>query len=139
MKPVFVDTMGWYCLLNRRETRHEAAQAVMKKLARARTPLVTTDYVVDETATLIVARRMPGLLGGFFGMIEASQALTVTPVGPGRFREACSFLLKHRDQGCSFTDVTSFIVMRELGIVEALTDDRHFEKAGFRRLLRGNP
>lgn len=139
MKPVFVDTTGWYCLLNRRESRHEAAQAVMRKLARSRTSLVTTDYVVDETATLIVARRAPMLLEGLFRLIEASQALTVTPVGTGRFREACSTLLKHRDQGYSFTDVTSFIVMRELGLVEVLTDDLHFEKAGFRCLLRGNP
>jgi predicted nucleic acid-binding protein len=44
-------------------------------------------------------------------------------------------LLKHRDQGYSFTDVTSFIVMRELGMSDALTEDRHFEQAGFRRLL----
>jgi predicted nucleic acid-binding protein len=59
----------------------------------------------------------------------------LTPVGPGRFREACGYVLKHRDQGYSFTDVTSFIVMNELGMSDALTDDRHFEKAGFRRLL----
>lgn len=137
MKPVFIDTMGWYCLFDRGEAKHETARAVMLGLARTKTPLITTDYVVDETATLLVARRATGALGTFFEMIENSAALTLTPVGAGRFREACALLLKQRDQGYSFTDVTSFIVMRELRAVEVLTDDMHFEKAGFRCLLRG--
>ena len=135
MKPVFIDTMGWACLLDRREARHAEASRLMAEWAQMRRPLLTTDYVVDETATLLVARRAGGLLGEFFELLGRSVALTLTPVGMGRFREACGYLLKHRDQGYSFTDVTSFIVMRELGISEALTEDRHFEQAGFRRLL----
>lgn len=135
MKPVFIDTAGWACLLDRREARHGEAARLMVECGQMRRPLVTTDYVVDETATLLIARRAGGLLGEFFELIERSAALTLTPVGPGRFREACGYLLKHRDQGYSFTDLTSFIVMRELGMTDALTEDRHFEKAGFRRLL----
>jgi predicted nucleic acid-binding protein len=135
VKPVFVDSMGWACLLDRREAKHGEAARLMAECARGRRPLVTTDYVVDETATLLMARRAGGLLGEFFELLGRSAALTLTPVGMGRFREACGYLLKHRDQGYSFTDVTSFIVMRELGMSEALTEDRHFEQAGFRRLL----
>jgi predicted nucleic acid-binding protein len=135
VKPVFIDTMGWACLLDRREAKHGATARLMAEWGQTRRPLVTTDYVVDETATLLLARRAAGVLGEFFECIEHSAALTLTPVGPGRFREACGYLLKHRDQGYSFTDVTSFIVMRELGMSDALTEDRHFEQAGFRRLL----
>lgn len=136
MKPVFIDTMGWYCLFDRSDRKHGAARALVEDFARSRTPLITTDYVVDETATLLVARRASSVLGTFFEMLENSVALTLTPIGTGRFREACKLLLKHRDQGYSFTDVTSFIVMRELDCADALTDDSHFEKAGFRCLLR---
>lgn len=135
MKPVLIDTAGWACLLDRREAKHGEAVRLMAECSQLRRPLVTTDYVVDETATLLVARRAGGLLGEFFELIGRSAALTLTPVGPGRFREACGYLLKHRDQGYSFTDVTSFIVMRELGMTDALTEDRHFEQAGFHRLL----
>ena len=135
MKPVFIDTAGWACLLDRREAKHGEAVRLMADCAQLRRPLVTTDYVVDETATLLMARRAGGVLGEFFECIEHSAALTLTPVGLGRFREACGYLLKHRDQGYSFTDVTSFIVMRELGMSDVLTEDRHFEQAGFRRLL----
>ena len=34
------------------------------------------------------------------------------------------------------TDGTSFLVMRERGITEVLTGDRHFEQAGFIALLK---
>jgi predicted nucleic acid-binding protein len=135
VKPVFVDTMGWACLLDRREAKHGEAVRLMAEFAKRRRPLVTTDYVVDETATLLVARRAGGLLGEFFDLLGRSAALTLTPVGMGRFREACGYLLKHRDQGYSFTDVASFIVMRELQMSDAVTEDRLFEQAGFRRLL----
>jgi predicted nucleic acid-binding protein len=135
VKPVFIDTMGWACLLDRCEAKHEETARLMAEWGQMRRSLVTTDYVVDETVTLLMARRAGGVLGDFFELIEHSAALTLTPVGPGRFREACGYVLKHRDQGYSFTDVTSFIVMNELGMSDALTDDRHFEKAGFRRLL----
>lgn len=135
MKPVFVDTMGWACPLDRREAKHGEAVRLMVEFAKRRRPLVTTDYVVDETATLPVARRAGGLLGEFFDLLGRSAALTLTPVGMGRFREACGYLLKHRDQGYSFTDVASFIVMRELQMSDALPEDRLFEQAGFRRLL----
>lgn len=91
--------------------------------------------MIDDTATLLVARRASGPLGSLFERTEHSAALTLTPVGQGRFREAQGYLLKHCDRGYSFTDVTSFIVMRELGCTDVLTNDTHFEKAGFRCLL----
>ena len=35
------------------------------------------------------------------------------------------------DKEWSLTDCISFVVMKKEGIVEALTEDRHFEQAGF--------
>lgn len=44
-------------------------------------------------------------------------------------------LTKHADKSYSLCDAISFLVMREHGLLEALSTDRHFEQAGFRRLL----
>lgn len=135
MNAVFVDTMGWFSLLDRRDSWHEEAKARMATLAKTRTPLFTSDYVVDETATLLKMRGAGRAIRGFFEMFDQSQALTLTPVTPARFQEARSFFLKYLDHGYSFTDVTSFILMKELDIREAFTHDEHFSEAGFLPLL----
>ena len=44
-------------------------------------------------------------------------------------------MLKHIDQEFSFTDCTSFVVMKELRLREALATDHHFRIAGFVPLL----
>ena len=72
--------MGWACLLDRREAKHEETARLMAEWGQMRRSLVTTDYVVDETATLLTARRAGGVLGEFFELIEHSTALTLTPV-----------------------------------------------------------
>jgi predicted nucleic acid-binding protein len=135
MNAVFVDTMGWFSLLNRRDAWHETARGVMGRLSQEKTPLFTTDYVADETATLLKVRGATHALDSFFELLDTSRALTMTTIGPARFAAARQLFLRRKDQGYSFTDVTSFVVMEELRIREALTHDGHFVAAGFVRLL----
>ncbi len=46
-------------------------------------------------------------------------------------------LLKNRpDKAWSLVDCTSFVVVTQRGLIEALTTDHHFEQAGFVRLLK---
>jgi predicted nucleic acid-binding protein len=45
-------------------------------------------------------------------------------------------LLEHySDKLWSLVDAASFVIMREMGMLEAITTDHHFEQAGFVRLL----
>jgi predicted nucleic acid-binding protein len=48
---------------------------------------------------------------------------------------ALTLLENRRDKTYSLCDAVSFVLMEERGLTEALTTDRHFEQAGFRRLL----
>jgi hypothetical protein len=52
------------------------------------------------------------------------------------FREAFELYRTHKDKSWGMTDCISFIVMRERGIVEALTNDKDFRQAGFNALMR---
>jgi len=55
----------------------------------------------------------------------------IEPVHTQRFEQAYRLRLRYRDKPrISFTDLTSFTVMRELGIRQVLTADAHFTQVG---------
>ncbi|MHB2017754.1 MAG: hypothetical protein ACYCW6_12465 [Candidatus Xenobia bacterium] len=53
---IFVDTSGFYALLVRGDEQHQAASRVLAEARRRKRGFVTTDYVLDESATLLMAR-----------------------------------------------------------------------------------
>ena len=55
---LFVHTWGWLTLRDRRETHHRQAQALYFRIRDAKGEIFTTDYVLDETFTLLF-RRLP--------------------------------------------------------------------------------
>ena len=103
-EPLFIDTGGFYALIAPDSSVHARAKAIMQEAAHARRPAVTTDYVVDETATLLRARGLTKLLSEFFRLAEESKALSIEWITPDRFTAARKFMLKHIDQEFSFTD-----------------------------------
>jgi predicted nucleic acid-binding protein len=134
-EPLFIDTGGFYALISSQSESHEIAIAVMEDAAKQRRRAITTDYIIDETATLLRARGLSKLLAEFFRLTEESKALAVEWTTLDRFAIARKFMLKHLDQDFSFTDCVSFIVMKEFRLSEALATDDHFRIAGFNPLL----
>lgn len=131
---LFVDTSGFYALLVLDDAAHERAVAVMNS-ARGRTRFVTTDYVLDEAATLLKARGASAALDALFGVVRNSSACQVVWVDEDLFLAAQTFFTKHLDQGYSFTDCISFMLMRRRRIRAAMTTDSHFTHAGYEALL----
>ena len=134
-RDIFVDTSGFYALLVAKDDRHKAASDILRKAAKRKQCFVTTDYVLDETATLLNARGHRHLLKDFFESVLVSAACRTVWMDAGVFSITCSSFIKHQDQDWSFTDCVSFVVMRRERIREALTKDAHFAAAGFRALL----
>jgi hypothetical protein len=132
---VFIDTSGFYALLVRGDDAHSRAEAWLRRAAEERWKAVTTDYVLDETATLLRARSQERVVSDFFDYVDRSRALSVEWITPRRFNEVRRFFEAHSDHDYSFTDCVSFLVMQERAIGEALTKDRHFVEAGFLALL----
>lgn len=127
--------MGWYSLFDKNDAWHKRAKELMLVFSNQRRPLCTSDYIIDETATLLLVRGASHLLPSFFERVNHSKALKTVAVSQSLFAETVDYFLKHRDQGYSFTDVTSFLLMRNLKIKEAFTHDHHFTKAGLQTLL----
>lgn len=135
---VFIDTSGFYALLVRDDDRHDEAVDLMRSADEKRRRFVTTDYVVDESATLLAARGLAGVIPRFFETVFASSALKLIWVDSERFERSQALFLRNLGRGWSFTDCVSFAVMKELRLREALTKDAHFVDAGFLALLAGS-
>jgi uncharacterized protein len=135
-RETFIDTSGFYALLVRRDSMHEKAAEVLASAAKRRARFVSTDYVLDETVTLLCARGQAHLVAPFMDSTLKSQACIIEWMNPDRFAQAAAFLDKHLDQGYSFTDCVSFTTMKARSLRDALTKDEHFDKAGYVALLR---
>ena len=131
---LFVDTWGWVALHNRRETRHDEVKEFYRQYRLSGAKIYTTDYVLDETLTLIF-RRLPFDLAKI-SMKSINDAieqgyLRLEWMSPSRFEEAKVLRLKFDDKSrISFTDLTSMVVMKEIGVVDVITGDEHFEHVG---------
>jgi len=134
-RDIFVDISGFYALMVKGDDRHVAAVRHVNEAQRKQRRFVTTDYVLDETATLLKARGLGHLLPQFFDAVLGSQVCQIEWTDADRFDGVRAFFLKHADQPWSFTDCLSFRVMKERRITEALTKDQHFRQAGFAVLL----
>jgi predicted nucleic acid-binding protein len=134
-RDIFVDTSGFYALLVKRDDRHEDAAGILREARASQRGFVTTDYVLDETATLLKARSHGHLLAAFFETLATSKICRIEWTDSARFGAVQGFFLKHIDHAWSFTDCLSFQVMKESRLREALTKDARFAEAGFVPLL----
>lgn len=134
-REVFVDTSGLYALADRKDAAHETATTWIRKFYKTKTQLVLTDYVLNETLTLASIRSGPHAALRVLDLVENSRFFRMVFLDPGHFESTKTYFRKYADQGYSFTDCTSFVVMKELRLTAALTADAHFAKAGFEVLL----
>lgn len=136
LESVFADTSFFFALAAKRDHAHGQATTAYARLLRSGRRLVTTDYVIDETLTLVKLRTEAKVALALLERIERSDAIRIEDIDTARFQAAKALFRKHADHDYSFTDCTSFAVMRELKLSEALTTDAHFIEAGFKALLR---
>ena len=133
---IFLDTSALIAYYNVDDRYHIEASETMKRISGGEIPLTrfyTTDYVLDETLTFIEC-----VLGMHELAVKVGEALQTSPfttiirIDEEIFSEAWSIFRESR--GYSFTDCTSFTVMKKYGIPIAFTFDRHFRDEGFQTI-----
>lgn len=105
------------------------------------TPLVTTDYILAETATLLRMRdktiRGHRLASRVASSLLRGEAALLEKVTEEDLERALAVFRTYRDHLFSFVDCTSFVVMERLGVHSAFAFDRHFaEYPGIVRVPR---
>ncbi len=127
MDTIFVDTGAFFAATTPWDAKHAAAIGWLGLNTR---PLMTTDYVVDETLTLLKARgewsRAIKLGAELFGGAKALLHYLTVP----EIQAAWQVFQQFRDKEWSFTDCTSKVVMEKLGITTAFSFDHHFRQFG---------
>ena len=124
---LFVDTSAWFAFANRRDGDHRAVAALL------RTPglrLVTSNYVFDETITLC-RRRLGHDVASRVGEVLRGDEVDLLQVTTDDQHAAWRLFLGRADQEYSFTDCTSFVLMRRLRLRTAAALDDDFAREGF--------
>jgi predicted nucleic acid-binding protein len=129
---MLLDTSGILALLDVREPQHQQA---CDEYSRA-SLRVTHGFVLAELVAVANARGVPSALAIEFVMSLLAHP-DVEKVWPSEAHtaQAVALLTARQGRGYSLCDATSFVLMRERGLQDALSTDRHFEDEGFRRLL----
>lgn len=129
---MLLDTSGLMCLLDKQDRRH--AEAV--RLYQAARVRLVTNYVLAEYIALAHVRGLSRRQTlDFSDAVLRDPNVEIIWVEKSLHCQALSLLQARRDKEYSLCDAVSFILMRERGIVEALTTDKHFVQEGFTRLL----
>jgi predicted nucleic acid-binding protein len=131
MKALFVDTAGWMACADAADPSHGKATTARDRWLERKGVLVTTDYVIDETLTLIRFRLGLSAAEAWWKQVEGSARLQWEPITPERAEKARHLFFRYADKDFSFTDCTSFVVMQQRRLKQALTTDRHFKQIGF--------
>jgi predicted nucleic acid-binding protein len=131
VKALFVDTGGWVMLVDTRDPRHQAARRARDRMLEDKGVLVSTDYVVDETLTLLRMRMGLDVARRWWEWVEQSPRVRWEAIDSDRAERARRWFFDWEDKDFSFTDCSSFVVMKELKLRSALTPDKHFALAGF--------
>lgn len=131
---IFIDSGGWIALLNRTERLHPAARDYYAERVAERERFLTTNYVVDETATRL--RYDAGLEAAlsFRAALERAvraRRLRVAWIDTRLEREGWGILQRYADIDLSLTDATSVVVARRAKVREVFGFDRDFLALGF--------
>ena len=132
---IFVDTSAWYALEVEDDVNHQAACKFLQQLASGKHGIsITTDYILDETLTLLRSRRGLTTATTFIDKVNKSKSIRVFWINDDLFEKALSVFQKSERKSWSFTDCTSFALMRELAVLETFSFDNHFREAGMQTL-----
>jgi predicted nucleic acid-binding protein len=138
---VFADTSGWANFFLTTEPYHVSAVALMRQWRAAGTKILTTNYVVVELVSLFTRPlRVPRPHQvQIIETIQNASWVQIIHIDPTLAEEGWNLLKSRLDKEWSLVDCSSFVVMTQRKITDALTEDHHFEQAGFVSLLGAKP
>ena len=131
MKAAFVDTGAFVAKELARDQHHAEAVAGWAEAERNGLRLVSSDHVLDESATLL-ARRTTYAWAAEWGRDALDSGIEWLRAEEQDWEQAFELMRKYADQAVTFTDCLSFILMKRMKLRHVFGFDHHFHAAGFR-------
>ena len=133
---IFIDTSAWDAIEDSGDPNHELALAFKDDLPN-NCHLITSNYVLDETYTLLLLNvgyeRTVAFQRNISELLQTG-ILAVVHVTSSLCDEAWDVFKRFNvDKKWSFTDCVSYVVMKQFDIDIVFAFDRHFEQMGFNR------
>ncbi len=136
MRRIFVDTSAWDAIADKGDKNHQVALQ-FRNVIDKRTKLITSNYVLDELYTLLlmnVGIRRAVDYKRKIDILIRENVLEVVWVNRNIAERAwMTFEHFNTDKQWSFTDCTSYVIMKAIGVQEVFAFDHHFEQMGFIR------
>lgn len=129
MERLFIDTTAFMALYDRSDRYHASTIRYWRSLREKRVKLWTSEYILDETLTLIRKRVGHGEAVAFGNSIRTGKT-DVLEVTRDIRDTAWEIFVRYSDKDFSFTDCTSFALMRQIAVKKAFSFDRHFAQFG---------
>ncbi len=131
---IFIDTGAYLGRYLSNDQHHPQAVSYWKKIQEKNERCFTSNFVLDETFTLLGRRAGYDFAVQRANNIYASKVLTILRPNQNDELKAISFFNKYADHSISFTDCVSFVLMNKEKIKRVFAFDNHFEWAGFNLL-----
>jgi predicted nucleic acid-binding protein len=128
---LFLDTGFVLALEDTDDQHHQKAKTFWSDFRSDPIPLITTSYIFDETVTLIRKHLGHARAVSVAQRLRTSPLVTLLHLSESDFDAGWDWFERYADKKFSFTDCTSFAVMKRLKVKTALSFDKHFTQAGF--------
>jgi uncharacterized protein len=135
---MFIDTAGWASLFIANEPYHLQAAQYLQTARQQQQTLLTSNYIITELVALLHSplRRPRPQIVEIVDTIKTTPYVKIIHIDIEMDLAAWKLCKSRLDKTWSLVDCTSFILMQQSNLRDALTSDHHFEQAGFIRLLK---
>lgn len=117
-------------LVDKHDEFHQKAVILWEKIKKGKLDIITSNYILDETFTLIRKRRGKIIVDNFRRSLASDFIVKIFRVTVADEAAAWDWFLNDWSN-LSFTDCVSFALMKRLELIRVATFDAHFSRAGF--------
>lgn len=128
MAQVLVDASAIYALIDKDDSYHSRAVAILRSLPRHGLSPFLTNFIVAESHALLLSRLGAQTARAWL----LNQNWPIEPVSLVDEEKAKQIIQRYTDKTFSYTDPASFAVMERLGVKETFAFDPHFQQYGLK-------